>query len=228
MTANITLIESILRNRFSFFDEIRSDIDLPEKITGMAVACTLSLAAYGAVMGISHGLLQAVSSFFKLPLLFLATLLICTPSLHFFNILFGSRQTLMQTIALILTAMTTTSVLMLSFAPITLFFLLTSSQYEFFKLLNVIFFAAAGAMGIVFLRQGIRAVTEDDNANGAQTRRMIFAVWVVLYAFVGTQMAWTLSPFIGDPGQPFIVLNQVGGNFYADVIASLSELLWGF
>lgn len=227
MAADITLIESILRNRFDFFSEIREDTHLPDKIKGMAAACALSLAAYGAVMGISHSPMQAVSSFIKLPLLFLATLLICTPSLHFFNILFGSRQTLMQTIALILTAMTTTSVLLLSFAPITLFFLLTSSQYEFFKLLNVIFFAIAGSMGIVFLRQGIKAVTEDDNPTSLSTRRMIFVAWVVLYAFVGSQMAWTLSPFIGVPGNPFVIVRQLGGNFYADVIGSLTTLLRG-
>jgi hypothetical protein len=225
---NFTIIETILHNRAEFFAEIRSGVLLSQKIRAMLISCFAFLAIYGAVMGASHSPFQAISSLIKLPILFLATLIICTPSLHFFNILFGSKQTMPQTIALILTAMTTTAVLLLSFAPITLFFLLTSSEYPFFKLLNVAFFTIAGSMGIIFLRQGIKTVTETDNPEGISTRRLIFLLWVLLYGFVGSQMAWTLRPFIGMPGEPFIIFVQIGGNFYSDVIASLSELLMGF
>ncbi|HLY28951.1 MAG TPA: hypothetical protein VKQ72_21570 [Aggregatilineales bacterium] len=38
-------------------------------------------------------------------------------------------------------------------------------------------------------------------------------------------MAWTLSPFMGDPRLPFILIAQRGGNFYSDVINSLHILL---
>jgi len=183
------------------------------------------LAIYGAVMGASHSILQALSSAVKLPILFIVTLIICTPSLYFFNLLFGSRQTLSQNVALILTAMTTTAVLLFSFAPVTLFFLMTSSEYPFLKLLNVGFFAIAGLMGVVFLRQGLVAISQWDNTAGARSRRIVFLVWVILYAFVGSQMAWTLSPFVGDPGQPFILFRQIGGNFYSDVLSSLRQLL---
>jgi hypothetical protein len=222
---HLTIVETILRNRYDFFADIRSGTGLGEKIRSMLISCLVFLASYGLVMGASHSPIQATRSAFKLPILFLVTLIICTPSLHYFNILFGSKQTLPQTIALIMTAMTTTSVLLLSFAPITLFFLLTSSQYPFFKLLNVAFFAVAGAMGILFLRQGLKIVTMQDESEGKDTRRMIFTLWVILYGFVGSQMAWTLSPFIGQPGEPFVLVSQVGGNFYADVIASAQELL---
>ncbi len=66
---------------------------------------------------------------------------------------------------------------------------------------------------------------DDNSAEGVRARRIIFVLWVVLYAFVGSQMAWTLSPFRGAQGEPFIIVTQVGGNFYADVINSLKELL---
>ena len=32
--------------------------------------------------------------------------------------------------------------------------------------------------------------------------RVMLALWVVLYAFVGIQMGWTLRPFVGTPGIP--------------------------
>ncbi len=223
---HLTIVETILRNRRKFFTEIRQQIDVPQKIRAMLVSCFVFLAIYGVVMGASHSVQQAVASFVKLPLLFLATLAICTPSLHFFNILFGSKQTMLQTIALILTAISTTAVLLFSLAPITFFFLISSSQYEFFKLLNVVFFAIAGFLGVFFLRQGMQITTEtEDEREGLKTRRLIFVLWIILYGFVGSQMAWTLHPFIGEPNAPFRLFDNWGGNFYSDVLFSLNALL---
>jgi hypothetical protein len=221
---NFTIIETILRDRSDFFVEIRDGVGLRDKINAMLLSSFAFLAIYGAVMGAGHSFLQAVSSYLKLPVLYLVTLLICVPSLHYFNILFGSRQTISQTIALILTAISTTSVLMVSLAPITLFFLLTSNQYQFFKLLNITFLAIASFLGVSFLRQGMRAVTAaDDQGRGA--RRYIFFMWIFLYGFVGSQMAWTLRPFMGDPQLPFILFLERGGNFYADVASTIAEVL---
>ncbi len=224
------IVETILRNRFGFFAEIREGNCLLEKIRSMLLSCLVFLALYGVAMGASHSLPQAASSLIKLPALFLATLTICAPSLYIFNLLFGSKQTLLQNIALILTAMTVTSVLLFGFAPITLFFLLTSSQYEFFKLLNVVFLAIAGFTGVSFLRMGMQTVTSayakgEDSHEGVRARRIIFVLWVTLYGFVGSQMAWTLSPFMGQPDKPFVVIGQIGGNFYADVLQSAMRLL---
>jgi hypothetical protein len=220
----LSIIEKILRNREEFFAAMRDGVNMPKLIRAMLFSSFTFLAMYGTVMGLSHGLLQAITSLFKLPVLFLATLLICVPSLHFFNILFGSKQTALQSIALSLTAISTTSVLLFSLSPITLFFLITSDSYPFFKLLNVAFFTIAGWTGLAFLRQGMKVVTEEGNPEGLGARRLIFLVWVFLYGFVGTQMAWTLSPFMGDPTQPYMLLQQPGGNFYADVFNALIML----
>jgi hypothetical protein len=225
MMKDLAIIETILRNRVLFFDQVRGAVGLGGKIRAMLISCAVFLSIYGLVMGFSNSIPQAISSAIKLPILFLLTLIICTPSLHFFNILFGSKQSLPQTITMILTGMTTTSVILLSFAPVTFFFLTTSNQYQFFKLLNVVFFGIGGAMGLVFLRQGVQMISETDNLEGVGTRRLILVIWIVLYGFVGTQMGWTLRPFFGDPGMPFELVRQVGGNFYADILHSLSTLL---
>ena len=223
---HLTIIETILRSRRKFFTEIRQHIDVPQKIRAMLLSCFVFLAIYGLVMGASHSVQQSTASLVKMPILFLATLGICTPSLHFFNILFGSKQTIGQTVALILTAISTTSVLLFSLAPITFFFLISSSQYDFFKLLNVIFFAIAGFLGVFFLRQGMHITTEsEDEREGLKTRRLIFVLWIALYGFVGSQMAWTLHPFIGEPSLPFRLFDNWGGNFYSDVLWSLNVLL---
>lgn len=218
------VIESILRNRLQFFTEVREAIDLPRKIRAMFISSLVFLAIYGAVMGSTHSLAQVISSALKLPVLFLATMIICAPSLYFFNVLFGSKQSLSQNIALTLTAITVTGVLLLSFAPIVLFFLLTTSQYQFFKLLNVGVFVIAGVTGMVFLVQGMRIVSADSE-EGANARHWVLRLWILVYAFVGSQMAWTLRPYIGFPGTLFEPIRQLGGNFYTDIFASIGEFL---
>ena len=224
---NLAIIETILRNRSRFFAEIRDGVDLGRKTRAMLLSSIVFLALYGAVMGSTHSLWQALSSAFKLPILFLATLVVCSPTLYFFNLIFGSNQSLAQNFCLILTAITVTAVILLSFAPIVLFFLLTTSHYQFFKLLNVGVFAVAGMVGVNFLSRGMRIVSSSSE-EGAGARRNVVRLWILIYAFVGSQMAWTLRPFIGAPGlQQFELFRQLGGNFYGNIFASLGEL-FGF
>jgi hypothetical protein len=224
---NLAIIETILRNRRLFFAEIREGVDLEQKMRAMLVSSIIFFALYGAVMGSTHSLLQALSSAVKLPLLFLATLVVCSPTLYFFNLIFGSNQSLSQNFALILTAITVTAVLLLSFSPIVLFFLLTTRQYQFFKLLNVGVFTVAGIVGVIFLTQGMRIVSASGK-EGDQARRNVVRLWILIYAFVGSQMAWTLRPFIGAPSMRFELFRQLGGNFYANIFASIGEILGFF
>jgi hypothetical protein len=218
------IIEKILRNRRGYFEEVREGVELRAKMKAMLISSASFFALYGAVMGSTHSLWQTMSSAVKLPILFVATLFICVPSLYFFSLLFGSNQSLNQSITVILTAITVTSVLLLSCAPITLFFLLTSSHYQFFKLLNVAIFAISGLLGVVFLYQGMKIVAGPD-LEGASTRKWILILWLFVYAFVGSQMAWTIRPFIGAPDSPFELFRQPGGNFYTNILQSLGEIL---
>ncbi len=224
---DLAVIEQILRNRVYFFTEIKDGIGLPEKMRATLTSSILFFALYGAVMGSTHSLWQTLSSAAKLPVLFLATLFVCAPTLYFFNVLFGSNQSLTQNIALILTAITVTAVILVSFAPITLFFLLTTSQYQFFKLLNVGVFGIAGVMGVLFLSQGMQIVSVGGRT-GDQSRRWVLRLWMLLYAFVGSQMAWTIRPFIGAPSIEFELFRQLGGNFYTNIFASIGEILGFF
>ncbi len=227
-TQDFTVVETILRNRQQFFDQIREGIGLPEKTRAMLVSSIAFLAVYGAVLGSTHSLWQALSSAAKLPILFLATMMICIPTLYVFSLLFGSNQRLNQCVALVLSAITVTAVLLLSFASITFFFLLTTSGYQFFKLLNVLFFTIAGIIGMLSLKQGMQVVSAGDKEAGRKKRNLVLYLWIVLYAFVGSQMAWTLRPFVGYPNAKFELIRELGGNFYADILASIGELLGFF
>jgi len=221
----LAIIEPILRNRQRFFAEIRDGDGLGNKIGAMVLSSLVCLMLYGAILGSSHSVLQALSSAAKLPILFLFTLLICSPTLYFTQVLFGSNQSILQTLTLILTAITVTAVLLASFAPISLFFLVASSNYQFFKLLNVAVFGITGSLGVRFLAEGVRIVSSSEGREGS--RRRMMRLWMLLYAAVGSQLAWTLRPFLGAPSLTFELFRSLGGNFYANVFASLGEI-FGF
>ena len=224
---NLVIIETILRSRNKFFTEIRDGVALGQKVRAMLISSIAFFALYGAVMGSTHSLWQVLSSAVKLPLLFLATLVVCSPTLYFFNLIFGSNQSLTQNFSLILTAITVTAVLLLSFAPIVLFFLLTTSHYQFFKLLNVGVFTVSGFVGVRFLSRGMR-VASGAGREWVRARGNVLRLWILVYAFVGSQMAWTLRPFIGAPAMGFELFRQLGGNFYANIFASIGEILGFF
>jgi hypothetical protein len=222
--ASLAIVEAILRDRHTFFREIREGVGLREKMRAMLVSSVVFLAIYGAVLGSTHSLWQALSSAVKFPLLFIATLVVCAPTLYFFNLIFGSNQSLGQNFAVMMVAITVTAVVILSFSPILLFFLLTTSGYQFFKLLNVGICATAAVIGVTFLAQGMRVVAAGGK-EGERARRRVMSMWTILYAFVGSQMAWTLRPFIGAPSMRFELFRQLGGNFYSNIIVSLGEFL---
>ncbi|MDZ8189733.1 MAG: actin-binding WH2 domain-containing protein [Nostoc sp. ChiSLP02] len=213
-----------LRDRQGFLEEVRQGTRLPNKIISLLVCSSLFLAIYGGIIGAYHSWMQALSSAIKLPALYLITLLICIPTLYFANVIFGSKRTLAQHLALVLTAVSITSVLLFSFAPITLFFLITTNNYQFLILLNVFIFALTGFIGISSLYHATSLVLEQDN-EGTKTRQKILQFWLFLYAFVGSQLGWTLRPFFGTPDSAFQLFREREGNFYLSVIQAISYLL---
>jgi hypothetical protein len=154
------IIERILRDRDGVWSQIVSDRGLKTLTLQMMTSSAVSLAIYGAVLGASNGWAQALSSTIKLPLLFLATLAICMPTLYLFNLVFGARLSMMQALTLILTAITVTSALTLAFAPISLFFLVSAHSYAFFKLLNVTILVLTALVGLRFLTQGMSVLND--------------------------------------------------------------------
>lgn len=224
VTRYFSVLIGLLRDRALFLEEIRTGIRLDRKITALLICSSLFFAIYGAIIGSFNSWAQALSSAVKLPALYLITLIICFPTLYFFNILFGSRKTFGQHFAMLMTAAAVISVLLFSFAPITLFFLISTYNYQFFKVLNVVIFGITGFIGVKFLYQGMQLLSKEDS-EGLETRMAVLQFWLILYAFVGTQLAWTLRPFFGNPGRPFELFREMQGNFYLDIVKAVGEIL---
>ena len=296
------MIERILRDRQGIWQQVVEDRQLPGLTGQMLLSSGAALAVYGAVLGSFHSVWMALASAVKLPLLFLVTLAICLPTLYLFNLVFGARLSIRQSLSLVMVALTVTSMLALAFAPISLFFLITAPDYSFFKLLNVAILALSALVGLRFLTGGMRVLNDHGllapkpaavpaapvpavlpapqpvpagavasavpagatvsavpagaageaitAANGVAPAPVIpvppshlparppvrpaapstppsmtlLYVWILLFGFVGTQLAWTLRPFFGSPHTKFSLYRDIDGNFYAEIFRTLSHL----
>jgi hypothetical protein len=222
----------------------------------------------GAVYGVSMGVYgwmrpehatwkQALANAVKVPSLFLLTLVVAFPSLYAFSALANSKLRFGDTLRLLLAAVAVSLALLASLSPVTAFFTVSTTSYSFMVLLNVVFFALCGAVGLVFLRRALDAIFIGKLApppllaageGGESTRpereaqnrqrwsewkrevarpRRIFACWFLIYALVGAQMGWVLRPFIGTPELEFTLLRPRQGNFFVALFTALWQFLSG-
>lgn len=217
------LFFDLLQKRDQFVKEILDGTDLKRKAMLLGLLSAGTFGLYGLIIGSQHSFRQALSSGVKLPILFLLTNAICLPALFVFSAFFGSKRSPIQTFVLLLAGTSVMGIALSGLAPVTLFFILTTRHYQFFKIFNVFFFAVSGILGIVFFARS-QSQFFDESAQ-PKGKVAFMRLWFLLYAFVGTQLAWTLRPFFGAPGLPFQVFRELGGNFYTDILQSLRHIL---
>ena len=225
------LLDRLLRDRDRFLDEIFEGREIGRILVGFLGATVLLTAVYGLSMGLMGfrdgfgvGCLQLLTSAIKVPVLFLLTTAICFPVLYIVQVLMGARLSFSQALALILMALALNGVLLASCAPIAFFFVVTGSSHDFVKLLHVAIFGFSGAWSMLSLWHGLRGMCERSQLYPPLAVRILQA-WILVFAFVGTQMAWSLRPFVGSPGREFSVFREQEGNFYMGVSSSITEVL---
>ncbi|MEO1387309.1 MAG: actin-binding WH2 domain-containing protein [Cyanobacteria bacterium J06634_6] len=214
----------LLRDRKTFLDEVRSETKLDRKISSLLIASSSFFAVYGGIVGAYDGGWQMLSSAIKLPALYLITLIICVPTLYFFDILFGSKLNFKQYVTMALTSVAVISVLLFSFAPVVLFFLISIRDYNFFLLLNVVVMALTGCVGVRLFYKGMVDMAGPDGFE-QNLRLKLLQGWVVLYGLVGSQLGWTLRPFVGADSTQFQIFRpEIDGTFYSTVFRTILNL----
>lgn len=178
---------------------------------------------YGAVMGSFGGLTsdrwpQIVYSALKVPLLIAATTLLAMPSYFVLNTLAGLRSDFAEAVKCIAIAQGSVCIVLAVLSPYTAVWYLSSASYPEATVFNgIMFMIASLAAQRVLLRRYSKLIAR--NAR----HRWLLRVWIVLYVFVGIQMAWTLRPFIGEPGmRPTFFREDTWGNAYVIV----AEIVW--
>jgi len=231
------------------------------RIQPLVLGSVLLGVIYGIFMGLyavatrtPPSLAQLVASAIKVPALFFLTLVVTFPSLYVFSALFGVRLGPKDTFRLILVPIAVNLAVLASLGTITGFFTLSTTSYEFMKLLNVFFFGVSGIIGLKVLLTMLSRLEQAQtpgvtlpsaalaDGGGApspppsvapvspvtrerSTARLTFQVWVVIYALVGAQMGWILRPFVGSPELPFQWFRSREANIFVDLAHTIGKLL---
>lgn len=180
---------------------------------------------YGAVMGSFGGVfgerfLQVVFSALKVPLLLIGTFTLSLPSFFVVNTLFGLRSDFSYSLRALLATQAGLTIVLASFAPFTVLWYASSSNYQGAILFNTLMFGCASFTAQWLLRRFYEPLIRRNPLH-----RLLLRAWLVIYAFVGIQMGWVLRPFIGNPNAPTQFFRQdAWGNAYV----RLANILWSF
>lgn len=226
----LSLLDRLLREREEFFETLFTGKDVWNYCRLFGLITAVLCALYGLTMGATawtgswqRGLAQMTATSIKVPLLYLLSLVVCFPVLYIVLVLMGSKLRFGQGLALILMALAFNSVLLVSCAPIALFFAFTGASYDFVKLLHVVICGFSGVWAMTALLHGLRLMCEKSDLYPLKALR-ILQIWALIFGFVGTQMAWSLRPFVGEPSMNFTIFRQQQGNFYQAVGQSVFQL----
>ncbi len=183
---------------------------------------------YGAVMGSYGGhngwrIWQALYSALKVPILLIATFLLSVPSFFVLNTLFGLRDDFGRVVRSLISTQAGLTVILSALAPFTAFWYVSGSGYHPAILFNGMMFAVASFSAQWMLRRDYMPLIADNPKHRAMLR-----AWIVIYVFVGIQMAWVLRPFIGDPSAPVQFFREgAWSNAYVFVLQTIWDVLSG-
>ena len=178
---------------------------------------------YGAVMGGFGGVagrraLQPLYSGVKVPLLLLVTFGLSLPSFFVLNTILGVRGDFGQVLRGLVATQAALTIVLLSLAPVTALWYASSADYDSALMFNTLMFGVASVAAQFLLRRWYAPLVVKNPRH-----RTLLRAWLVVYAFVGIQMAWTLRPFVGHPGSPTRFFRQdAWGNAYVHV----AEIFW--
>ncbi len=213
---------------FATFDQLLRAGTVADSLTLRRSLLTLVICGgiYGATMGsfgVDHGprLLQMLFSALKVPLLVGATFALSLPTYFVVSTLIGLRDDLAESIRALLATQAVLAILLASFAPFTLLWYVSSSNYSAALLFNAAMFGLASLCAQRVLARLFRPLVARDPRH-----RMMLTVWLVTFTFVGIQMGWLLRPFVGNPDDPTTFFRQEAwGNAYEALVQLASRVL---
>ena len=183
---------------------------------------------YGGVMGSYGGpngwrLWQAVYSAVKVPFLMMTTFLLSLPSFFVLNTLFGLRDDFGRVVRALVSTQAGLTIILSALAPFTAFWYVSGSQYQPAILFNGLMFAIASFSAQWVLRREYTPLIARNSKH-----RWMLRTWIIIYVFVGIQMAWVLRPFIGDPRAPVQFFREGSwSNAYEVVLQMIWDVMSG-
>jgi len=175
---------------------LRGDLPgTPDARSCLAVGA-IGSALFGLVLGASSAEpWLAVFAAVKLPLLLVATSLLCLPSFWVIHAVLGLRDDFAAAMRGLLSAQAVLGLTLGALAPFAVLSPLTVADPYALTLFDAVLLGVASLAAQQVLARHYRPLIARDPRH-----RRTLASWLVLYAFAGVQLAWVMRPFRGTPG----------------------------
>ena len=158
-----------------------------------------------------------------MPFLIITTFALSLPSFFVINTLLGLRGDFRAVVRALMATQAGLTVILSSLAPFTAFWYVSGSAYQPAILFNGVMFAVASFSAQWILRRDYLPLIRKDPKH-----RWMLRAWIVIYVFVGIQMAWVLRPFVGDPTSPVQFFREDSwSNAYEVVLQMIWDVLTG-
>ncbi len=188
----------LLKNKAAVFEKLFNNKTWNRYGIEFLIISFFGLAGFGAVMSTtSPSWWHMLTLSWKMIVLIWGSITLCTPSLYVFSAIRGSTIKLTQLVFLLLGAMATTGIVLLSLAPITWFFIWTTESKRFIEMMTAAIIGLAILFGLYFLAKGLRSVHDRQPERLAWQKPAtdILLVWLVVLLVVIVQMSQKLSPW---------------------------------
>ncbi len=213
-------------------DPIAVDEWLSSNKNRILVVCiiitTIGTAIYGITIGLWRGPLQAFYVAIKFPLLIFITTASNSLLNWFISLMIGANFTLVQTLKYQFISFAIAAIILLSFAPVSLFFLWNAPPLSgaamlgnsLITIMHVLLISVAGSIANIRLYKLLHKNLNRMIASG------VLVAWLAGNMFLGCQISWILRPFIGSPNLQiqFLRPNPLEGNFYIDVYNKIKAI----
>ena len=190
----------------------------------LAVLVALAGALQGATMG-SYALFNGGSPWFmlwaaiKVPLFLGLAAGLCFPALRVLYYLLGLSEQWALAVRALAASQAAFAAILASLSPFTFVFYASGASYRGALIFNLTLFAVAG-----FAAQGVARARLGQLLQSESRHLKLWLIGFGLWAFVATQLAWNLRPFIGSPDAPLQFLRS---DAFSNVYLGLWKLLFG-
>jgi hypothetical protein len=177
----------------------------------LLVGSVLAYILYGAVAGLFQGGAQVAIAALKVPLIILASLVLCAPSFYVFGTLAGAELSGRRFLGLMAGFGGMLALILMGLLPVAWLFTVSSSSLLFVVFVQVLVWSVALAFAFRFL---LSAMAEP-RARGA------LVLWILLFAIVSCQFTTYIRPVLWrEPGAPMV---ETGKLFFLEHLAEVAK-----
>jgi len=178
---------------------------------------------YGVTMGSYAGItadrwLHLIYTACKVPILLGATFVLSWPSFAVANYVLGLGSDLKEALKVMLSCQAVVALTLASLSPFTALWYFSIRDYKMALLFNAAIYCVASLAGQYAIRRSYQRFILRNKRH-----RLMLWVWLVVYSFVGIQLAWVLRPFVGSPTE---LVQFIRTEELSNAYVRIAELLW--